>query len=95
MVDYWSIFSTYARIFTSNKETNEGVRIHYYHFESNIANTMVRNMKIQTCGMFCKLKKVVFFGKTYSMIWCENICVHERNKMVRCTRFWKGKNGNL
>jgi hypothetical protein len=32
---------------------------------------MVGNMKTQTCGMFCKLKKVVFLGKTNFKSWCE------------------------
>jgi hypothetical protein len=35
-------------------------------------------MKIQTCEMFCKLKKVVFLGKTYSRIWCEkHLCAQK------------------
>ncbi len=71
-MDYWSTLSTYAIIFASNKETNEeGTRIHYYHFEFDIANTMVGNMKIQICGMFWKLKKVSFLSKTNFRSWCE------------------------
>ncbi len=76
-MDYWSTFSTYARIFASNKKTNEeGAKTHYYHFEFDITNMMVGNMRIQTCGMFCKLKKVVvFLGKTNFKRWCEkNLC---------------------
>ncbi len=80
-MDYSFTFSTYAKVFASNKETNEeGARIHYYHFESDIANMMVSNMKIQTCGMFYKLKKVVvLLGKTYFKSWCEKkLCAQEQ-----------------
>jgi hypothetical protein len=78
MVDYWSTFSTYARICA--RETNkEGTRIHYYHFEFDIANTMVGNMKTQTCEMFCKLKKVVIFGKIDFKSWCEKkLCARKQ-----------------